>query len=271
MLRMWTSLALAFPAIDPVLVHLGPFAIRWYALAYVVGILAGNWYIGRLNQRRTPPAFTPESLENAIVWAILGILLGGRFGYVFFYQWDYYATHPLEIFYIWHGGMSFHGGLLGMLLSFYLFCRHYHLRYLAVMDLIACAAPIGLFLGRIANFINGELYGRASDAPWAMVFPRGGPLPRHPSQLYEALGEGLLLFLLLAYAAHTRALNKEGFLGGLFLAGYSVARLIIEQFREPDEQLGFFFQFFTMGQLLCLPMLLLGIWLMRRATRLATA
>ena len=257
-------LSLIFPNIDPVLIHLGPFAIRWYALSYIAGIYFGISYIGYLNKKS--PVFTAKALDDLMVYAVLGILLGGRLGYVCFYNAPYYSQHPSEILRIWQGGMSFHGGLIGLILAVFLLCKRNHLRFIAVADLIACGAPIGLCLGRIANFINGELYGRITDVPWGMVFPAGGPLPRHPSQIYESLLEGLTLFILLAILAlRTKALEKKGLLFGVFLIFYALARTFIENFREPDVQLGFIMGHMTMGQLLSVPMVLGGCLLIIKA------
>ena len=189
-------------------------------------------------------------------------MLGGRFGYVVFYKADYFLAHPLEAFAVWQGGMSFHGGLLGVIFSIWLFSRLRNYSWIAIGDIVACTAPIGLCLGRIANFINGELYGRVTDSPLGMVFPGGGPLPRHPSQLYQAALEGLILFLILAwFASRPGAFERRGFLSGVFLVGYGVARPIAEFFREPDAHIGFLAMGTTMGQVLSLPLFALGIWL----------
>jgi len=261
--------AIAFPAIDPVIVQIGPFAIRWYALAYIVGILGGWRYMLYLS-RRPPQAMTARDLDDFVVWATLGIVLGGRFGYVLFYRPGFYLENPLAALAMWQGGMSFHGGLLGMAAAVLLFAWRRNINWLAVGDLVVCAAPIGLFFGRIANFINGELFGRASTVSWAMVFPHGGPLPRHPSQLYEAMLEGLVPFIILAgIATRTRALERPGLLVGCFLCGYGIARIVVEFFREPDAHLGFLFAGATMGQMLSLPLLLIGIYLIHYAGRRA--
>ena len=253
--------AIPFPAIDPIAVAIGPFAVRWYALAYIVGLLIGwrycIWLAGmppRLIERR--------DLDDFLVWATLGVVLGGRLGYVLFYNLSYYSQHPIEALYLWHGGMSFHGGALGVILAIVLFTRARAIPNVAFADLICAAVPIGLLFGRIANFINGELFGRETTVPWGMVFPHGGPVPRHPSQLYEAFCEGILLFLLLFIAERYGARRRPGMLSGLFLAGYAVARMSGELFRQPDTQLGFISIFgldTTMGQLLSLPLLLAGI------------
>jgi phosphatidylglycerol:prolipoprotein diacylglycerol transferase len=260
-----------FPAIDPVLVSIGPIAIRWYALAYIVGILLG-WLYARAMVAR--PALwggtTPMSVadyDDFVLWVTLGIILGGRIGYVLFYNPSYFAAHPLEILQLWNGGMSFHGGFLGCVLAGILFARHRGISILSLGDITCAAGTIGLFLGRIANFINGELWGRRADVPWAMVFPTGGPFPRHPSQLYEAALEGLLLFAVLALLIRAGWLKRPGFVMGAFAAGYAIARSICELFREPDPQLGFLWGGMTMGTLLSLPLLLAGIALMAAAMR----
>lgn len=262
---MMASLAIPFPAIDPVLIQLGPFAVRWYALAYIAGLVLG-WRYMRALSARPPAVLSLERLDDLLVWVTLGVVLGGRLGYVLFYKPLYFLAHPLEVVFLWQGGMSFHGGALGVIAATALFCRKHRLAFLAVTDLVACAVPIGLGLGRIANFINGELFGRASDAPWAMVFPHGGPLARHPSQLYEALLEGLALFVALAWLWRKEALRRRiGWLSGAFLVGYGLARSLAEFFREPDAHIGFLVGGVTMGQILSLPMIAAGLWLIGRA------
>lgn len=266
---MFTILpAIAFPVIDPVIVEIGPFAIRWYALAYIVGLVAG-WRMAMRIVQRPGSTVTPQQIDGFLLWATLGVVLGGRLGYVLFYNLDYYLQHPTGIFAVWQGGMSFHGGMLGVIVAMIGYCRWNGIRFLAFTDAIACVAPIGLFFGRIANFINGELWGRVTpDVAWAMVFPTGGPLPRHPSQLYQAAMEGLLLFLLLNLVRwNSRAMDRPGLLSGLFLIGYGSARIIGELFREPDAQIGYLVGGTTMGQWLSLPMVLVGIgaiWWSRR-------
>lgn len=262
--------AILFPAFDPVAIQLGPFAIRWYALAYITGILLGWWMVRRLVQL-APQAATREQVDDFVTWATLGIVLGGRIGYVLFYRPGHYIEHPLEALYLWQGGMSFHGGAAGVILALYFFTRSQGLDFLGFSDRVTAVVPIGLFFGRIANFINGELWGRVTDVPWGMIFPTGGPEPRHPSQLYQASMEGVILFILLQILIHRPALRaRYGFVSGAFLAGYGVARIIGELFRQPDAQLGFLFAGITMGQLLSLPMVLIGAWLMWRS-RPATA
>ncbi len=267
---------LTYPSIDPVLFQIGPLAIRWYALAYVAGILGGWWYVLRLIRLTPEPtrhraallhgeAITPKHVEDFINWAIIGILAGGRLGYVFFYKPLYYVYHPLEAMMIWKGGMSFHGGMIGITLAAYFFARKYKLRFFKLQDLIAAAAPIGLFFGRISNFINGELYGRITFGPLGMVFPHSDGLPRHPSQLYEAAMEGLVLFAVLYYLTHHRhALKKPGMLSATFLIGYGLSRFIVEFFREPDAHLGFLLAGLSMGQILTIPMVLLGVFILKK-------
>ncbi|MCA3370312.1 MAG: prolipoprotein diacylglyceryl transferase [Roseomonas sp.] len=262
-------LALPFPMIDPVLVQIGPFAIRWYALAYIAGIVLG-WRLARRLVVLGPKAATPEQVDDFVTWVTLGIILGGRFGYVIFYRPDIFLRAPWEILYLWQGGMSFHGGALGVILALYFFTRRQGLDWVAFSDRVVCVVPIGIFLGRLANFINGELWGRVSDVPWAMVFPGAGPDPRHPSQLYQAGLEGLCLFILLMVLVSRPAVRARiGVLSGVFLAGYGVARFIGEFFRQPDAHLGFLFAGATMGQMLSLPMIAAGAWLVLRGLRAA--
>jgi phosphatidylglycerol:prolipoprotein diacylglycerol transferase len=256
--------AIPFPNIDPVMVAFGPFAIRWYALAYIVGIMLGWRLVRRLVQR---PGWqvTPEAIDDLLFYVTLGVILGGRLGYVLFYQAGYYLTHPLDILAVWHGGMSFHGGLLGVLTATLLFAHRRKLAFFELTDALAVATPLGLLFGRIANFINGELWGRVTDVPWAIVFPNAGPDPRHPSQLYEAALEGIVLFaVMLRLASRPYRPEARGTLSGVFLIGYSVARITVEFFRQPDAQLGFIIGGLTMGQLLSLPMLAFGIALVVR-------
>jgi len=250
---------LTFPIIDPVAIEIGPIVIRWYALAYIAGLLLG-WRCCVMLTRRAPVFMTSEKLDDLLLYATLGVILGGRLGYVLFYKPAFFAANPLEVFMVWHGGMSFHGGFLGVVVAAFIFARRQNIPALLLADLLAVAAPIGLFFGRIANFINGELFGRPSDVSWAMVFPHGGPLPRHPSQLYEAGLEGLVLFVILALAAlATRARFRPGLLLGVFLIGYGAARSLVELYREPDAHLGFILGPITMGQILSTPMILAGL------------
>ncbi len=266
-------LVLPFPAIDPVIVEFGPFALRWYALAYIVGIILAWRYMRNLvqNDRLWGGVKRPGliDLDDFVLWGTLGIIIGGRLGYVLFYNPAYYFAHPAESFAVWSGGMSFHGGFAGTVVAMILFSRRRGLSVWTLFDLAGCAAPIGLFFGRIANFINGELWGRPSDVPWAIVFPGGGPDPRHPSQLYEAALEGILLFLVLRMLCRRFALlSKPGFMAGAFAFGYGTARSIAELYRMPDAQIGYLSGFLTMGMLLSAPMILAGlgtmIWAARR-------
>jgi len=251
-------LVLPFPDIDPIAVALGPIAIRWYSLAYIVGLVAGWRYCRRL-AARPPKAIDPDAFDDFLLWATLGVVLGGRLGYVLFYKPAFFIDNPLEVFVLWRGGMSFHGGAAGVILAIILFARKRGVSWLSLGDLVGCAAPIGLFLGRLANFVNGELYGRAADVPWAMVFPFDPEqVPRHPSQLYEAALEGIVLFLLLYLLARRGWLERPGAIGGAFLAGYGLARIVVEFFREPDAHLGFLLGFTTMGQVLSLPLVIAG-------------
>ncbi len=262
---------IAIPAIDPVLVSIDfgflRFDIRWYALAYVAGLVLG-WRYVRGYARFPEARLSVPLVDDFLTWATLAVLLGGRLGYVLFYQPIYFAAHPVEILFVWQGGMSFHGGLLGVVVALFLFARRHDLSLLRLSDAIACAAPVGLFFGRIANFINGELFGRVSDAPWAMVFPAGGPDPRHPSQIYEALLEGLVLFVALFAASRRPEIrDRPGLLTGIFCAGYAVARVVVELFREPDAYLGFLIGAATIGQLLSLPLLVFGLFMVWWAVR----
>jgi phosphatidylglycerol---prolipoprotein diacylglyceryl transferase len=256
-------LVLPYPSIDPVLVSIGPFAIRWYALAYIAGILFGWFYARAIIRTESlwggPPPVTLADFDDFVLWVTLGIILGGRIGYVLFYNPAHFAAHPIEILQLWSGGMSFHGGFLGCVIAVVLFARRRGISILSLGDITCAVGTIGLFLGRLANFINGELWGRATDVPWAMVFPGGGQQPRHPSQLYEASLEGLVLFFILWISMRLGALRRPGMTIGLFAAGYSIARSISELFREPDPQLGFFWGGMTMGMLLSIPLLLTGL------------
>ena len=256
-------LVIPYPAFDPVLVHIGPFAIRWYALAYIFGILIG-WAYARMLIRSEKlwggkAPLTVADFDDFVLWVTIGIILGGRVGYVLFYDLPHFIEHPIEIVQLWNGGMSFHGGFIGCVLAVLLFGYHRGISVLSLGDITCAVGPIGLFLGRIANFINGELWGRPTDVPWAMIFPHGGPLPRHPSQLYEAALEGLLLLLVLAALIRAGALKRSGLIIGCFAVGYAVARTFCEFFREPDAQLGFLWGGVTMGQLLSVPLFLAGV------------
>jgi phosphatidylglycerol:prolipoprotein diacylglycerol transferase len=262
-----------FPDFDPILLQIGPVAIRWYALAYVAGILLG-WRDGVMMVRNTrlwggqaPPA-TPAQIDDLILWITLGVIAGGRLGYVLFYAPHLFVTDPLEILQVWHGGMSFHGGLLGVIIAVIGFARGNKIDMFRLGDLVAPCAPIGLFFGRIANFINGELWGRPTDVPWGIVFPAGGPFSRHPSQLYEAALEGLVLFALLRLATHRWLwLQRRGATTGLFMLGYGIFRMTLENVRQPDEFMPHFPLGLTMGILLSLPMALGGAFLIWRAMK----
>lgn len=262
---------------DPIAFEIGPFfgigplAIRWYALAYIVSLLIG-WRYCLWHAKRTPRLVSRDQLDDFFMWAILGVILGGRLGYVFFYKPLDYLSHPLQVFMVWEGGMSFHGGLVGVILAMVLFARRRGLRFFALADIVATATPIGLFFGRLANFQNGELYGRITDAPWGMKFPDDPDHFRHPSQLYEAALEGLILFVILFLLSCSESVRKKvGTLSGVFLTGYALARITVEFVREPDSFLVELPQttFLSMGQWLCVPMLLYGLYLIATAKKTA--
>jgi phosphatidylglycerol:prolipoprotein diacylglycerol transferase len=263
---MFVLPVIPYPSIDPILISIGPLAVRWYALAYIVGIIAG-WFYARAivaSERLWggPAPFTVLDFDDFVVWITLGIILGGRTGYVLFYNLPHFAANPIEIVQLWNGGMSFHGGLTGCIVAIVCFARHRGIPVLSLADVTCAVAPIGLFLGRIANFINGELWGRPTDVPWAMIFPKAGPIPRHPSQLYEAALEGVVLFIVLAVLVRCGGLKRPGVTAGVFALGYGIARTTCELFREPDMQLGFLWGGLTMGMLLSIPLMLAGIALL---------
>ncbi len=263
---MFVLPVIPYPSIDPILISLGPLAVRWYALAYIVGIIAG-WFYARAivaSERLWggPAPFTVLDFDDFVVWITLGIILGGRTGYVLFYNLPHFAANPIEILQLWNGGMSFHGGLTGCIVAIVWFAWHRGIPVLSLADVTSAVAPIGLFLGRIANFINGELWGRPTDVPWAMIFPKAGPIPRHPSQLYEAALEGVVLFIVLAILVRCGGLKRPGVTAGVFALGYGIARTTCELFREPDVQLGFLWGGLTMGMLLSIPLMLAGIALL---------
>lgn len=250
-----------YPNINPYIIKFGELGITWYSLSYVLGILLG-WVYARylLNLFNDPTNVTKQHLSDFISWIIIGIVIGGRMGHVIFYDPEKYLADPIEILRTYHGGMSFHGALVGTILSIYFFSVKYKLDFRILADIVATSAPLGLFLGRIANFINGELWGRPTEIylPWAMVFPHADDLPRHPSQIYEALSEGLLLFFIMWFIAIRGGLNKRLYMSGMFLIFYGIARIFCEFFREPDWHIGYLYSSFTYGQLLSLPMIILG-------------
>jgi phosphatidylglycerol:prolipoprotein diacylglycerol transferase len=267
-----TLAVLTFPNIDPVLIQIGPFAVRWYALAYIAGLVFASWYMKRLVSnpalwQGVKPTMSAAQVDEFFVWSVLGVVLGGRIGYVLFYKPLYFLGHPVEIFKMWDGGMSFHGGFLGVVIACLIFGRRVGAGLDRMLDLGAASVPVGLGLGRLANFINGELWGRPSDMPWSFIFP-ADPLqvPRHPSQLYEALLEGLCLFLVVRLATHRyKALRYAGRCSGLFALGYGLSRIFSEVFREPDSFLGYYAGYFTMGMILSLPLCAVGVWLLLRS------
>ena len=262
-----------FPDIDPVLIQIGPLAIRWYALAYVAGFILGWRYAVRLVKTARiwgpagPPA-TVTQIDDLMLWITLGVIVGGRLGHVFFYTPEVIWTDPVEILKTWHGGMSFHGGVIGVAVAIVGFAIANKIDMLRLGDLVAPGVPFGLFFGRLANFINSELWGRTTDVPWAVVFPNGGPIPRHPSQLYEAGLEGIVLFLLLLWATHRAGwLQRRGAVTGLFLTGYGTFRILVETVREPDAYMPLFPFGLTMGMILSTPMVIAGVVLLALAFR----
>ncbi|GHD11708.1 prolipoprotein diacylglyceryl transferase [Tianweitania populi] len=269
--------ALAFPNIDPVAINLGPVPIHWYGIGYVVSILLGWWVSKRLVSqpslwRNDTPPLKGEDLDDFLMWAALGIVLGGRLGYILFYDLPIYLADPSQIVAVWRGGMSFHGGLLGVVLAIIVFTRKRNIPLFGLIDTMAAVAPIGIGIVRIANFINQELWGKPTDVPWAVIFPAAGPEPRHPSQLYEAALEGLVLFLVLWVLIHVfRKLKSPGFIGGAFITGYGISRIIVEFYRVPDAQLGYQVgtDWITRGMILSLPMVLIGVIAMIWASRVS--
>jgi len=248
------------PNIDPVAISIGPLQVHWYGLMYVFGIMA-LWFLATRRARRPDSGWKPEEVGDLVFYGALGVILGGRIGYMLFYNLPHYLSHPLDVFKVWEGGMSFHGGLLGVLLAMWYYARKTKRTFFTVADFVAPWTPIGLGLGRLGNFINQELWGKVSDVPWAMVFRTGGPLPRHPSQLYELGLEGVVLFTILWL--YTRRPRPTGSVSGLFLIGYGLARFAVEFVREPDPQLGYLaWDWLTMGQVLSTPMILAGVGLM---------
>ena len=263
---------MAFPDIDPVIFAVGPVQVRWYGLAYVIGIMLGWRYARKLveNQKLWPadgPRMTALDIDDFLLWATVGIVAGGRIGYILFYDFAAVSADPWRALEIWNGGMSFHGGLLGTLIAMMLFARSRNIPVFNLFDIVCAVVPVGLFFGRLANFINSELWGKLTDVPWAFVFPTGGPFPRHPTQLYEAALEGVLLLSVLAWLIYRRqALKHRGLISGSFVAGYALSRICVEFFREPDAQIGYLAGgWLTMGMVLSLPMLAVGLWVLSTA------
>ena len=250
---------------DPVLIDLGFFQIRWYSIAYILGIVLGWMYAVKIIKKtqNNTQNFEPikrSDFDDLVIYLVLGIILGGRLGYVIFYNLEYYIQNSFEIFKLWQGGMSFHGGLLGVIVAIFIFSKNKNTNFFKYSDIVACVAPIGIFLGRIANFINGELFGKISTLPWAVIFPNGGNIARHPSQIYEAILEGLVLFILINFLALKKHLIiKTGYVSSFFLISYSILRIFSENFREPDQHLGYLFNYFSMGTLLSILTLISGL------------
>jgi len=252
---------------DPILIDLGFFQIRWYSIAYILGILIGWFYAIKIiklttNNKYNFKQVTSRNFDDLIIYLVVGIILGGRFGYIIFYNFEYYIQDLSEIFKVWKGGMSFHGGLIGVVIAAILFSKKIGVNFFKFSDIISCAAPIGIFFGRVANFINGELYGKITILPWGVIFPDAGNLSRHPSQIYEAILEGIILFIIINYLAFKKKLfYKAGYISGIFLIVYSILRIFSEIFREPDIQLGLFFNYFSMGTLLSLLTIVIGLFI----------
>jgi len=250
---------LIHPSIDPVIVSFGIIQIRWYGLAYVLSFLIGIYLIKKIN-KKDQKKIENKKIDDFFIWSIIGIILGGRIGYVLFYQTTSIFTNPINILYIWKGGMSFHGGLIGIIIAIWFFSKKYSINFFQISDLVSSVAPVGLFLGRLANFINVELYGKITDFPLAIIYPTVDQFPRHPSQLYEAFFEGIVLFIILYYYKKKNYYkNNFGFITILFLILYGIFRYFIEFLREPDQHIGLFFNFISMGQLLSIPLIILGI------------
>lgn len=263
-------LAIVFSQLNPIIVQIGPIAVRWYGVAYAIGIIISVFFLQKLflfrhNKFPSIPALDSNKIDSLALYMMIGIVLGGRLGYVMFYRPEWFITRPLMVLNTLEGGMSFHGGLIGIIITLMLFCHKNNLSFLSVSDLMCCVGPIGLFFGRIANFINGELYGRITSVPWGVVFPHGGPLARHPSQLYEAAAEGLLLLtILMGLFFKTTISRHAGYLTGVFMIGYGIVRTIIEEYREPDLLMSYFMiriwdMKITTGQALTAPMLVCGM------------
>tara|TARA_B110000116_G_scaffold272195_1_gene295729 strand:+ start:1875 stop:2663 length:789 start_codon:yes stop_codon:yes gene_type:complete len=255
------------PLIDPVIISLGPLDIRWYSMAYIIAFFLGLYLIKLINNK-IKSNITNNKLDDFLIWSIIGVIIGGRLGYVIFYQLENFFQNPLYLIYIWKGGMSFHGGLIGMIFSIFLFTKKNNLNFFLLSDYISLVAPIGLFFGRLANFINVELIGRVTEFPIAMIYPTIDDLPRHPSQLYEAFFEGIVLFLILLSIILKNYSNKNyGYISGLFLLIYGVFRFLIEFTREPDAHIGLVNNIFSMGQILCIPLIFFGILLIIKKRR----
>ena len=252
------------PTIDPVFMSIGPLQFRWYGLMYIMAFIA-TYFIIRSEVKRKRLSLTTDDVSDLVFYGALGVVLGGRIGYILFYNLGFYLVNPLKLLAVWEGGMSFHGGFLGVVLVMVLYARRKKLPFLTLMDMVALCAPVGLGLGRIGNFINAELYGRQTDVPWGMIFPGSDGLPRHPSQLYEAILEGLVLFFIVRFAS--KKSDVTGVAAWTFVAGYGLFRFFVEFFRQPDAQIGFFFEWFSMGQFLSLPMFLLGSFMVFRLSR----
>jgi phosphatidylglycerol:prolipoprotein diacylglycerol transferase len=257
-----------FPNISPIALSIGPFDLRWYALAYLFGIIIA-WILTKKNINKYDLGISDIQLDDLAFYTTLGIILGGRIGYVCCYGRDYFFSNPMQIFAIWNGGMSFHGGIAGVILGLFYFSHKEKFKFLKITDIVALYVPIGILLGRIANFINGELWGRVTDVPWAVKFPTGGYLPRHPSQLYEAFSEGLLMLVILNILWKKEFVRTHhGIISAVFLIIYSLSRMSMEFFREPDAHIGFLWNFITMGQLLSIPFLIIGVYILNRAVKL---
>jgi phosphatidylglycerol:prolipoprotein diacylglycerol transferase len=252
-------MALTFPDIDPIALSIGPLEIRWYALSYLAAFMVGLYVFQYFLKKYPSKYLTKDMVEDLLTWIVVGVILGGRLGYVLFYNLPYYEDNPFEAIKIWQGGMAFHGGLIGVITAMILFAWKHKIPFFAVADRMAVVTPIGLFFGRIANFINGELFGRASDTPWAMIFEEGD-VARHPSQLYQAATEGITLFILLFILLRIKSIREKiGIISGAFLCGYGIQRFFVEYTRQPDAHIGFLFDHFSMGQILCIPMVIAGV------------
>jgi len=254
--------------LNPILINFGFFEIRWYSLAYIFGILAGWWIAKKIiifKIKNRTIVFDIKKFDDLISYVIISIILGGRLGYIIFYNPSYYFDNPLDVLKIWQGGMSFHGALIGVVLGTYIFTKKIEINFFFFLDIIGAVAPIGIFFGRIANFINGELYGKPTNFFWSVIFPEVDKIPRHPSQLYEALLEGIILFIILISIAYKKE-TKTGIVSALFMILYGFFRIVAEQFREPDIQIGYLFNLFSMGSILSFSMILIGIYILKKAT-----